>query len=304
MASIRSKIYCRLLRRALRSGLLPQNEQGLAMARAGENRSGLLAAILGNKAAGTPVTIPTSHGDVHAEWLGDPDATRTLLYLHGGGYILGSIDTHRAMVNRLCKLAGVRGLIIDYRLAPENPYPAAIEDAEAAYDFLVENGVTADNMLLAGDSAGAGLSLALALTLRDHNKQQPSKIALMSPWTDLTASGPSITERYDRDPMIDAQAIPIAVDWYCGNQDKTNPLISPHFADLTGLPPLFVQVGTEEVLFDDSTRLVENAKRDGVAAELQIWPDMPHVHQIAFSFVPEAKAALRDIAGFFTRASA
>lgn len=300
MASIRSSIYKYLLRRALRSGLLPEGLEGLELARSGETRGRFLSAIMGKAAEGSQFKL----GDMDAEWVGDKNAPQTLLYLHGGGYILGSIETHRSMVNRLCNFAKVRGLIIDYRLAPENPFPAAIEDAEEAYDFLIAEGVSADNMLLAGDSAGGGLSLALMQKLRDNGKAQPKAVALMSPWTDHTMSGKSIKTHYERDPMIDAEKMHLAIDWYGPNQDKRNPLISPVFADLTGFPPMFVQVGSEEVLFDDSTRLVDNAKRDKVDAELQIWPDMPHVHQIAHSFVPEAKAALRDIAAFFEQRNA
>lgn len=297
MASIRAKLYSRLLRRALRSGLLPEGVEGLQMARNGETRGGALSLIMGKAKPGAAFKI----GAMEAEWVGDKNADRTLLYLHGGGYVLGSIDTHRSMVTRLCKFAGIRGLIVDYRLAPEHPYPSAIEDAEQAYDYLTENGVTPEKMLLAGDSAGGGLSLALMQTLREHGKAQPKAVALLSPWTDLTISGRSHKERAERDPMIDVERMPQAIDWYCPNQDKKNPLISPVFADLAGFPPMFVQVGSEEVLFDDSTRLVENAEKADVDAELQIWPDMPHVHQIAHRFVPEAKAALRDIAGFFNR---
>ena len=300
MASIRSSIYKYLLRRALRSGLLPEGLEGLEMARSGERRGGMLNAIMGNAKTGERFKL----GNMDAEWVGDMQAEHTLLYLHGGGYILGSIDTHRSMVTRLCKFANMRGLIIDYRLAPENPFPAAIEDAEEAYDFLIGEGVSAEKMFLAGDSAGGGLSLALMQKLREHDKTQPKAVALMSPWTDHTMSGASIKTHYERDPMIDAEKMHLAIDWYGPNQDKRNPLISPIFADLKGFPPMFVQVGSEEVLFDDSTRLVDNAKRDKVEAELQIWPDMPHVHQIAHGFVPEAKAALRDIASFFDRETA
>ena len=300
MASLRARIYSRLLRRALREGLLPDGEEGLAMVREGATRSPILSLIMGQA---TPISV-FKIGDMDAEWVGDMKADQTLLYLHGGGYVMGGIETHRSMVKKLCRFAGVRGLIVDYRLAPEHPFPAAIEDAEAAYDYLTENGVSADKMLLAGDSAGGGLSLALMQKLREHDKVQPKAVALLSPWTDLTASGRSHKERAERDPMIDVEKMPVAVDWYCPNQDKRNPLISAIFADLTGFPPMFVQVGTEEVLFDDSTRLVENAKKANVEAELQVWEDMPHVHQIAHSFVPEAKAALRDIAKFFNRASA
>ena len=156
-----------------------------------------------------------------AEWVGDENADRTLLYLHGGGYVL-RIETHRSMVARLCNFAGIRGLIVDYRLAPEHPYPSAIEDAEAAYDYLLANGVTPETMLLAGDSAGGGLSLALMQKLREHGKAQPKAVALLSPWTDLTISGRSHKERAERDPMIDVERIPEAIDWYCPNQDKKN----------------------------------------------------------------------------------
>lgn len=300
MASIRSTIYKRLLRRAFRAGMIPDGEEGLAFMRDSETRGGLLSFIMGKAKNGATTKI----GDMDAEWVGDTDSQRTLLYLHGGGYILGSIDTHRSMVSRLCDFAGLRGLIIDYRLAPENPFPAAIEDAEKAYDYLIEQGVTPQNMLLAGDSAGGGLSLALMQKLRENGKTQPKAVALLSPWTDLTMSGASLKTRNARDPMIDAEKMPQAIGWYGPNQDKKNPLISPVFADLKGFPPMLVQVGTEEVLWDDSTRLVDNAKRDKVDVEMQVWQDMPHVHQIAHRFVPEGKAALRDIADFFTRKSA
>lgn len=300
MASIRSRLYKYLLRRTLRSGLLPEGLEGLEMARAGENRRGALSLIMGKNKPGQCVKI----GEMDGEWVGDPKATRTLLYLHGGGYILGGIETHRSMVSRLCDFAGLRGLVVDYRLAPEHPFPAAIEDAEAAYDFLMDEGVSPDALLLAGDSAGGGLSLALLQKLRENGKAQPKAVALMSPWTDLTASGASIETRDARDPMIDPSKMHLAIDWYAPNQDKKNPLISPLFADLTGFPPMLVQVGSEEVLFDDSTRLVEHAKRDKVDVELQIWEDMPHVHQIAHGFVPEAKAALRDMAAYLDRKSA
>ena len=284
----------------MRNNVLPADEKGLEMARSGARRGPILNLILGKADAGRRVKI----GDMDGEWVGDMQAETTLLYLHGGGYMLGSIDTHRSMVSKLCRFAGVRGLIIDYRLAPENPFPAAVEDAEAAYDFLIEDGVSPDDMLLAGDSAGGGLSLALMQQLREHGKAQPTAAAFMSPWTDLTMSGESIRARYERDPMIDAEKMPIAVDWYTPNQDKTNPLISPLFAEMKGFPPMLVQVGTEEVLYDDSTRLVKKAKSAGVDAELQVWADMPHVHQIAHSFVPEAEAPLRDMAGFFRERTA
>lgn len=217
---------------------------------------------------------------------------------------MGGPDTHRSMVRALARYANVRALLLDYRLAPENPFPAAIEDAEAAYDWLLEQGVAPEKMFVAGDSAGGGLSLALMLQLKAHGKTQPKAAALLSPWTDLTSSGESARTRAERDPMIDINRMPEAIAYYCNEHPADDPLISPVFADLAGLAPLFVQVGTEEVLFDDATRLVERAEAAGTKAELQIWDDMPHVHQIAFRMVPEARAALKDIARFFKGAMA
>lgn len=301
MASIRARIFNRFLRRMVReSGLT--GVQGLETARKKEAEGGgFLGLFLRNNRAGEKVSLEGQGGPISGEWVGSQIAPQVLLYLHGGGYFFGSVETHRSMVAKICKLAGVRALVIDYRLAPENPYPAAIEDAETAYDFLIEQGVKPEAMLLAGDSAGGGLSLALMQKLREHGKAQPRAVALFSPWTDLTLSGKSYTERYDRDPMIDANSIPEAIDFYCANQDKKNPLISPLFADLKGLPPMLVQVGTEEVLFDDSEKLVKKAKKAGVKAELEIWEGMPHVFQMAHGFVPEAQAALKNVAQFFNR---
>lgn len=297
MASLRARLYNRFLRKNIREAVLPEGYEGLLQARAREGAHGILGWLMRSKNTHPPFTI----GDMPAEWVGDMSAETTLLYLHGGGYMLGSINTHRSMTTKLCDFAGIRGLIVDYRLAPENPFPSAIEDAEAAYDFLIESGLSADQILLAGDSAGGGLSLALLQSLRDHDKALPKAVALMSPWTDLTLSGKSHEQRAARDPMIDVEKIPEAIEFYCANHDKKNPLISPLFADLKGFPPMFVQVGTEEVLFDDATRLVENAKKAKVDVELQVWEGMAHVHQLAHAIVPESKAALRDMGQFFSR---
>ncbi len=295
MASLRSKLYVALLRKLLRGGVLPEGEEGLRLARERMSGGGLLGSLTRSK---PPKRTETING-CYTEWLGDPQSQTVLLYLHGGGYVMGSPATHRAMVNQLCAYGGFQALVPDYRLAPENPFPAGLEDAEAAYDFLIESGFKPENILLAGDSAGGGLSMALMLTLKEKGKPQPKAVALLSPWVDLTVSGDSHTDRADRDPMIDVSGIQQPIDFYRGETSADHPLISPLFADLSGLPPMFVQVGTEEVLFNDSTRLVDNAKAAGVAAELEIWQDMPHVHQIGFKMVPESRAALQAIARFF-----
>jgi acetyl esterase/lipase len=300
MASLRSKFYSAILRRFLRGSILPEGEEGVRMMRERMASGSVLGPIMRTRAQKHSVTI----NGCHADWHGDPSASHTLLYLHGGGYMIGSHETHRGLVAQICKFAGIRALVLNYRKAPEDPFPAAIEDAEAAYDFLVEQeGLDPKNMFVAGDSAGGGLSLALMLTLKEKGKTQPKAAALLSPWTDLTISGRSHKERDQRDPMIDVSRMSEAIDMYRGSAPADHPKISPLFADLSGLPPMLVQVGTEEVLFDDSTRLVENAKAAGVAAELEVWEDMPHVHQIAYRLVPEAKAALRNIAAYFVKQS-
>jgi monoterpene epsilon-lactone hydrolase len=301
MASIRSKIFNIFLRRMVRETGLT-GAAGLEVVRQREaDGGGFLGKLLRSNNIGEKVTIRGPYAEFTGEWVGDETASETLLYLHGGAYFFGGVETHRSMVKKICKLSGLRALVIDYRLAPENPYPAAIEDAEAAYDFLVEQGVRPETLLLAGDSAGGGLSLALMQKLRENDKPLPRAVALMSPWTDLTMSGKSYKERYDRDPMIDAEKIVDAIDFYCPNQDKKNPLISPLFADLIGFPPMFVQVGSEEVLFDDSEKLVQKAKKAGIQTEFEIWDGMPHVFQMAHGFVPESQAALKNMAGFFNR---
>ncbi len=297
MASLRAQFYKYLLRKTVRNQMLPDGAEGIKQARA-RAESGGAWSFLQRKAKPENVFVD----GIAAEWVGNPAAARILLYLHGGGYFMGSANTHRELVRKICHHGDLRGLIIDYRLAPENPFPAAVEDAEKAYDWLMAQGVAPETLFLAGDSAGGGLSLALMLTLKEKNKAQPRAAALLSPWTDLTCRGASYTERAERDPMIDATRMPEAIGYYCTDKHQPNhPLISPLFADLSGLAPLFVQVGTEECLYDDSTRLVDNVKAAKGEAELQVWEDMPHVHQIAFSLVPEAGAAIRDVASFFDR---
>ena len=295
MASLRSKLYVALLRKLLRGGLLPNGPEGVRLARERMSGGGLLGSLTRSKA---PTRTETING-CYTEWLGDPQAKTVLLYLHGGGYVMGSPATHRSMVSQLCAYGCFQALVPDYRLAPENPFPAAVEDAEAAYDFLLNKGFVPENIFLAGDSAGGGLSMALMLTLKQKSKPQPKAVALLSPWVDLLVTGDSHSQRADRDPMIDVSRIGEVIDFYRGDAAADHPLISPLYANLSGLPPMFVQVGTEEVLFNDSTRLVDNAKAAGVSAELEIWHDMPHVHQIGHKMVPESRAALKSIAGFF-----
>jgi len=234
-----------------------------------------------------------------ARWVATADARadRALLFLHGGGYVMGSLNTHRELMARLSRSTGARVLGIDYRLAPEHPFPAALDDAEAAYRWLLGEGFAAHNLLLAGDSAGGGLSMATLLRLRDLGVALPAGAVLFSPWADLTGSGDSIRTRAAAEPMVTPQGVIETAMQYCASSDPRHPLVSPVFANLTGLPPLLIQVGDDEILLDDSTRLAANAKRDGVSAELQIWEGAFHVFQ-ALPSLPEAAEALAKVATF------
>lgn len=237
---------------------------------------------------------PVLAGGVPAEWtVPNGEHSGTVLYLHGGGYFQGSVQTHRRLVGALCNAAGVRALSVDYRLAPENPYPAAVDDAVAAYRWLVgDGGESPSHVVISGDSAGGGLSLATLVGLRDAGEPLPAGAYLLSPWTALDTSGDSWRTRAEVDPMISASGLETAIGWYVGAGDRRAPLVSPLYADLVGLPPMLVQVGDAEVLLDDSTRLVERAVAAGVDATVEVWPEAFHVFQAAAGLVPEADEAL------------
>jgi monoterpene epsilon-lactone hydrolase len=228
----------------------------------------------------------------------------TILYLHGGGYYFCSPATHRGLVFPLARRSGARTFSLDYRLAPEHPFPAALDDALAAYRKLLADGVSPASMVIAGDSAGGGLALATLLALRDAGDSLPAGAALFAPWTDLAATGASMTTNDGRDPMFYGRAFAPAGKLYTGDADVRNPYVSPLYGRFDGLPPLFIQVGDTEVLLDDSTRVAEKARAAGVSVELEIWPKMPHVFQIFAPFVPEANRALEQAAGFVRRVTA
>lgn len=225
-----------------------------------------------------------------------------ILYFHGGGYAMGSPRTHAGLAAQLAIRAKATVHVIDYRLAPEHPYPAAIEDCTAAYLALVAE-VDPDTVVLAGDSAGGGAVLATAVGLRDGGERLPACLYLLSPWTDLTRSGDSIVDKAGVDPMFGtegASLITQMADWYRGDYDADHPGISPLFAKLTGLPPMLVQVGNDEILLSDSTRLVERAKAAGVETVLDVADDMWHVYQVLAPLMPEAIAALDQAVSFIS----
>ena len=239
-------------------------------------------------------------GGVSAEWIMTPQATaeRVIFYLHGGGYAIGSVKTHRELISRISRAAGARALAINYRLAPEHPFPAAVEDATTAYRWLLENGVEPARIVIAGDSAGGGLTVATLVALRDAGDPLPAAGVCLSPWVDLEGIGESMTARAEVDPMVQRDGLLAMAKAYLGDANPRLPLAAPLYADLTGLPPLLIQVGTAETLLDDSTRLAERARSAGVDVVLEPWEDMIHVWHLFASMLPEGQQAVDRIGEF------
>jgi len=249
------------------------------------------------------VREPASAGGVPGEW-SRPQNSRddaAVLYLHGGGYSIGSIPAYRDLSARIAFATDVPVLTLDYRLAPENKYPAAVEDAVAAYQWLTDR-VPAGRIVVAGDSAGGGLSMALTLALRDSGQTLPSGVVLISALLDLAHSGASVERNADLDPIVTpAGSHSYAQRYLALTDDPRTPLASPLFGDLSGLPPLYIEVGTAECLLDDSLRLARRARDAGNDVELDVWPDMFHIMPFFASRVPEAALALEHITEFIRR---
>lgn len=246
---------------------------------------------------------PVSAQGVPAEWVAAPGASGSvILYLHGGGYVIGSIGTHRDIAGRISRASGARVLLAGYRLGPEHPFPAAVDDAVACYHWLLAEGIAPANIGIAGDSAGGGLTMATLLALRDAGEELPACGVCLSPWVDLTQSGSSMTEREHLDPMVQKDTLDEMATMYLNGADPRQPLASPINGNLAGLPPLLIQVGTAETLFDDSVRLAELAGKAGVPVTFETWDDMIHVFQ-TFSMLPEAQRAVARI-GEFVRSHA
>ncbi len=244
---------------------------------------------------------PVDLGDILGEWnqVRGQVPCANILYLHGGGYCLGSINSHRELSARISRAAQSRSLVIAYRLAPENPFPAAVEDALSAYRWMLKQGIPSSQIVIAGDSAGGGLTLAILAALRDAGDPLPCAAVCISPWTDMLATGASIVANDKIDPMINGKVIAWFAKYYLGNEgDPKNPLASPLYADFQEFPPLLIQVGSDETLLDDSRRVAEKAKQAGVEVELQIWPQMTHVWHFFGHFLPEAGQAIQQIGEF------
>lgn len=220
---------------------------------------------------------------------------RALLYLHGGGYTAGSASMYRRLTGHIAKAVGCRVLNVDYRLAPEHPHPAALDDAVQAYRFLLRQRIAPSSIACVGDFAGGGLAVATMLRLRAMAIPLPAAAMIMSPWADLDGTGASMTLNADADLAVDTSVLKVMSDAYLDGLSARDPFASPLYADLTGLPPMYIQVGGCEVLLDDSTRLAEHAQRAGIDTRLDIFPDMQHVFQITAGNLPEAIDAIDRI---------
>lgn len=249
-------------------------------------------------------TQPVTADGVKAEWVYAPsaDVYRAVLYLHGGGYVLGSIDTHRALAGRISRAAQARVLLVDYRLAPEHPFPAALDDSLAAYRWMLAHGANPARVALGGDSAGGGLAVATLVAIKDLRLPMPAAGVCISPWVDLDCVGDSMTTRATVDPWIDREYLTRKAALYLAGQHPHTPLAAPLYADLRGLPPLLIQVGTAETLLDDSKRLAERARGAGVDVVLETWEGMIHGWQAFAETLDEGQLAI-DRLGEFVRAN-
>ena len=246
-------------------------------------------------------------GGAKAEWITAPEAAadRAILYLHGGGYVLGSIHSHRDMCERLSRAAQAKVLALDYRLAPEHPFPAPVEDSTAAYRWLLKQGFKPKKLAIAGDSAGGGLTIATLLSLKQAGHPLPACATPISPWVDLEGLGESMTSRDAIDPMVHKPMIQQMAQTYLGEKGNVrDPLAAPLHGDLTGLPPLLIHVGERETLVDDSVRIAEKAKKAGVAVELDIVEGQIHVWHIFASRLDEGEQAIQKLGAFIRKHTA
>jgi len=240
-------------------------------------------------------------GNIEANWISTPlsNLNNVILYLHGGGYVEGSLVSHQDLAMRIGRASKTRVLLIDYRRAPENPFPAALEDALASYKWLLEiKKISPHKIVIAGDSSGGGLTLCVLIKLRDQGISLPVAAVCLSPWTDLAMTGDSIKKNVKIDPWLTSTDLLFYTELYIRDNDPKNPLISPLFGNLHKLPPILIQVGTAEILKDDSIRFAEKAKKEGVDVTLEVWDNMIHVFQAFADWAPESKDAIIKIGNY------
>ena len=265
-----------------------------------DSRAGFekLARVVGGN---TPADVQqVDAGGVPSELVSADQASDStvVLYLHGGGYVIGSPRTHREFARRLSTASQAQVLVIDYRLAPENPFPAPVEDAVSAYRWLLDEGYLPERIAIAGDSAGGGLTAATLVSIRDQGLPLPACGVCLSPWVDMEGIGDSMTSRADRDPMVQKEGLVGMAGLYLADADPRSPLAAPMYADLVGLPPLLIQVGASETLFDDAIRLDEKARAAGVETTFEEWDDMIHVWHIFAPMLDEGQQAIERMAEF------
>ena len=261
-----------------------------------EHRSGGAKVPLPNETNYCKVDV----GGIHCEWVESINAksNQVFLFLHGGGYYRGSSEATRPTAAKVSKASGMRCLSVNYRLAPEHPFPAAIEDVYNSYRWLVDQGINAKNIVVGGISAGGGLTLALLLKLKQRKEVLPAGAVPISAWTDLTQSGPSMKDLAANDPIISKEYLDRMASYYLGNTPAKTPLASPLFGDISGFPPLLIQVGTAETMMDDSKRLAKRAIAAGVYVEFEPWQDMFHGWHGSAHILEEAEQAIQSIGRF------
>ncbi len=284
--------------RKMRAAVL-DGEPTLEQQRAGgEQMAGMTA-----PPAGVSYELVDLGGGLQGQWIVPEGAAddAVLQYVHGGGYVIGSLASHQKMVGHIAKAAGIRALSVDYRLAPEHPHPAAVNDSVAAYQWLLGQGFSPAKLAIGGDSAGGGLAVATLVALRDGATAQPACAVTLSPWVDLEGVGETMRTKAEVDLIVGEAALKGMAEKYLAGQDARSPLAAPLYASLGGVAPLYIQVGGYETLLDDSTRLAANAARDGVDVRLDVFPEMQHVFQLSAGNVPEADDAV-DRLGAYLRA--
>jgi epsilon-lactone hydrolase len=261
-----------------------------------------MEAFIPRPPAGTQ-TVAVDAGGVKADRITTPvsQPDRNILHLHGGGFVAGSPSSYRHLTWRIAAATRSRVLSIDYRLAPEHPFPAALEDAVAAYRWLLADGADPRRIAVIGDSAGGGLAFAMLLKLRDDGVPLPAAAVALSPWTDLALTGPSLRQNARADPMLDVDYTAKLAEYYLAGADPRIPYASPLFGDPRGLPPTLIQVGSDEILRDDAVRMADRLRAAGCRAELEIWPRMPHVWHLFAPLLPEACRAIERIGAFVRR---
>ncbi|AFA49547.1 alpha/beta hydrolase [Acetobacterium woodii] len=244
--------------------------------------------------------ITADYEELYAEWVELENASqdKVVLYFHGGGFIMGNAISHRNIVSNFVKRLGIKALVFNYRLAPEHPAPAAVYDSVDIYNWLLKQGYLPNNIIFAGDSAGGGIALATLLKCKDDGIPLPAVCAVFSPCTDMTISGESHKTRVKADPCTPKGSTETYLGYYIGNGDPQHPYTSPLFGDLTGLPPMIIQVGNNETLRDDSTRFAQKAKEAGGEVQIKVWNGMFHCFPLLAPMFPEATAALEEVCQF------